>query len=899
MLILCLTGVLVLTLRIQPTVANGTIYIRADGSIDPFTASIQRNGDVYVFTSDILNASIVVEKDNITLNGNGHLLQFFGSPDYGVYLYGRKYLTVTKIVVEGFDTGIYLEHSSQNYIINNTMVGSTEYGMALYSSDYNHLTENEIVRTGDAVYLRYSSGNILSDNVASGNNWGIFLDQGHNNILRNNVMIDNAYPFCVGFDQLDHYIQDIDTSNTVEGKPVYYWINRHDMTVPSDAGCAVIVNSTRITVKNLAFRRNFGSVTLAFTTYSSITNLTLIDNGEGINLDHSNHNMITNNKAVNSFFAGIFLDRSDSNSISNNTVTNTTGCGIWLEDTYSNTVTGNNVTYTFAGCGPQEWDGSAILVDDSSSCNIIGNNLTENEYGILVGGVALDDTVAENTIAKSLRNVVLYETQNCTIYNNNFLEPQKQQIWAYDAETVYRLGNGYRSGGNYWSDYTGYDQNGDGVGDTPYCVDQNHQDLYPLMSPYGSPPLPTYLLTIAATDNGRTSPSPGTYRHSQGQKIPVNATPSTGYLLDHWELDDVNVGALNPMSIMMTSSPSLRAVFAVVTYNVTVKAHCNPEGADVYVSLTMDGSPTGYTTPHTFMGLTGTHTFTVPRYDVSDHTFKEWDTGQSTTTITATLGATFIALYDAEYSLAITSTAGGCTNPLPDTYNYWSGSSLSIMAVPENGYYLDFWLFDGVNAGAPNPTGVKMDGNHALQAVFAQFSAGHDVAVKYVFTKGVVGQGFTSTVYVTAMNVGDHAETFNVTAHAGTTAIALQTVTLAKWNSTIAAFVWNTTALAKGNYSISAYAEPVADETATSDNNFTRGWVIIATIGDITGPSGYPDGKVDARDVAGIASRYGVKITDPRYDMNWDLTGPTLGLADGKIDARDVALVSSRYGWHK
>jgi hypothetical protein len=67
-------------------------------------------------------------------------------------------------------------------------------------------------------------------------------------------------------------------------------------------------------------------------------------------------------------------------------------------------------------------------------------------------------------------------------------------------------------------------------------------------------------------------------------------------------------------------------------------------------------------------------------------------------------------------------------------------------------------------------------------------------------------------------------------------------------------------------------------------------------VGDITGPSGYPDGKIDVRDVAGIASRYGAKPPNPKYDVNWDITGPTPGLADGKIDVRDVALIASRYG---
>jgi len=46
------------------------------------------------------------------------------------------------------------------------------------------------------------------------------------------------------------------------------------------------------------------------------------------------------------------------------------------------------------------------------------------------------------------------------------------------------LDDGYPSGGNYWSDYNGTDDNGDGIGDTPYIIDADNQDKYPLMKPY-------------------------------------------------------------------------------------------------------------------------------------------------------------------------------------------------------------------------------------------------------------------------------------------------------------------------------------------------------------------------------------------------------------------------------
>ena len=174
----------------------------------------------------------------------------------------------------------------------------------------------------------------------------------------------------------------------------------------------------------------------------------------------------------------------------------------------------------------------------------------------------------------------------------------------------------------------------------------------------------------------------------------------------------------------------------------------------------------------------------------------------------------------------------------------------------------------------------------------------YDVAITEVTTaKKVVGQEFAVQIKATAANEGRFTETFNVTLYANTTSIASQTVTITSRNSTTITFTWNTTGFAKGNYGISAHAWPVPGELDTSDNNFTDDWVIVAMIGDLTGPTvGVPDGKIDIRDVALVGKAFGSEIGQLLYNPNCDVTGPIVGLEDGKIDIRDIALVARNFG---
>ena len=72
--------------------ASGTIYIKTDGSIDPPTAPIQRNGGLYTLTGNITSDSdgIMIERKNMTVDGAGDTVQGIEAWDYRGIFAARK-----------------------------------------------------------------------------------------------------------------------------------------------------------------------------------------------------------------------------------------------------------------------------------------------------------------------------------------------------------------------------------------------------------------------------------------------------------------------------------------------------------------------------------------------------------------------------------------------------------------------------------------------------------------------------------------------------------------------------------------------------------------------------------------------------------------------------------------
>jgi uncharacterized repeat protein (TIGR02543 family) len=283
----------------------------------------------------------------------------------------------------------------------------------------------------------------------------------------------------------------------------------------------------------------------------------------------------------------------------------------------------------------------------------------------------------------------------------------------------------------------------------------------------------------------------------------------------------------------------------------------------------------------------------IEAISASGWTFQGWSGDASGTAKNTTVTMDSDKVVEATFAevvptYSLTMYVFGQGSVLPGNGTYASGTVVGIEAISASGWTFQGW--SGAASGTSNTT-VTMDGN---KAVTATFTTNHDVAVTNVVPyKTVVGQGYSVNVSVTAANPGNYTETFNVTAYANTEVIGtLQITNLTAGGQMNLTFVWNTAGLKYGNYTLSAYAWPVPNETNTANNNCTGGWVIVSIPGDITGPKGWPDGKVDMRDIANIARAFGSQPGSSRWNPNADVDG------DGKIDVIDIEIAAMNFGKH-
>jgi len=441
------------------------------------------NGSGYGYCIYIGNTTVYFEVRDCYL----HEASGIGSdpyyPDSGIMLYNVQNSTIANNTALNNRDGIMLPYSDNNTIVNNNVSSNDWRGVFLFSSSNNAITNNTASSNNwEGIYQSSSSNNTINNNTISSNNgYGIYISSSSSNTIVFNKMLDNG--IGIFGDMLEHWnTHIIDTTNTVNGKPVHYWKNQNGGTVPLGAGQVILANSTNVVVENQNVSDGAFGIELGFSSNNTIDNNTVSSNyGAGIVLYYSNNNTIINNNASNNW-DGLFLFTSSSNTITNNNASNNR-VGIFLSYASGNIITNNTASSN---------NDYGITLFSASNSTITNNTASNNIIGIYLDWMSNNNTITNNTVSNNSNyGIYLDSSGTNTIYHNNFIDNANQ---AFDnTNNSNQWENGYPLGGNYWSDNIGNDSfkgpnqdipGGDGIGDTPYIIDADSQDNYPLMQPY-------------------------------------------------------------------------------------------------------------------------------------------------------------------------------------------------------------------------------------------------------------------------------------------------------------------------------------------------------------------------------------------------------------------------------
>ena len=524
------------------------VSIGADGKVYG-TSSIKRNGDIYTFVGNV-SGPLYVERDKIVIDGAGYTL--VGGNGRGVVLADRKGVTVKSVRVE-LDGGytVDVESAVDCALIGNTLVGTQQLGpigVNFLHSQGITVKDNTIVNSWRGLSLEWSSGHTITGNTFVDGIIGIEICCTTGCVFRDNHMINSS--FSIRVYPTYQYGNDLDSSNTVNGKPIYYLIDAKDATVPSDAAYIVLVGCENMLIENASPQ----GIALISTNSSTISRVRMTGRGDGIDLLNCSGISIFNSVLLEQAIA-IQLEGSNDNAICDNEISKHTTRGINLGDANNNLISGNifsDNSYAIAPFQDALAAGNIVTsnkftqndysITVGGNMEILGNMFEENKNALLLSGGS-GSNITQNTFKKNEYALYISSSSYNNIYLNNFLNNDHQIIDAgvsaspASTQTVEEGSNlvdsvhlvaGQVSGayffpppppstnnwdngtkGNYWSDYTGTDANGDGIGDTPYVIYENNQDNYPLMKQFEtSPAQPIAPVITPDTGTSPTSSSP-------------------------------------------------------------------------------------------------------------------------------------------------------------------------------------------------------------------------------------------------------------------------------------------------------------------------------------------------------------------------------------------------------
>ncbi|MCP4444407.1 MAG: nitrous oxide reductase family maturation protein NosD [Myxococcales bacterium] len=199
------------------------------------------------------------------------------------------------------------------------------------------------------------------------------------------------------------------------------------------------------------------------------------DRGNGIQLFDAS-NLVVGENVVRGARDGIYISATDDSLIRGNIVEDQR-YGVHYMFSYRNTLRGNTSRRNVGGFAlmesrelivedniAEENERTGILFRDAEDCFIRNNQLIRNGQGLFFFS-SVDNTIEYNHLFHNEVGAKIWAGSLRNRISLNAFVGNRQQIFYVGTKDLV-LSEDYP--GNYWSDYIGWDQDGDGIGDRPY-----------------------------------------------------------------------------------------------------------------------------------------------------------------------------------------------------------------------------------------------------------------------------------------------------------------------------------------------------------------------------------------------------------------------------------------------